>query len=86
MARAQDVRPDFDLKPENAAAVAEIVRRLDGIPLALELAAARLRMLTVEQIRRTAQRPFSLVDRRPSHRPAPPANFAGFDRLELESA
>ena len=50
VARAQDVRPDFDLKPENAAAVAEIVRRLDGIPLALELAAARLRMLTVEQI------------------------------------
>jgi predicted ATPase/class 3 adenylate cyclase len=48
--RAQAVRPDFTINPENAAWIAEIVLRLDGIPLALELAAARLRMLTVEQI------------------------------------
>jgi predicted ATPase len=50
LARAQEVRPDFELQPENAAAVADIVRRLDGIPLALELATARLRMLSVDQI------------------------------------
>lgn len=48
--RAQAVRPDFSLNSQNAPAVAEIVRRLDGIPLALELAAVRLRMLTAEQI------------------------------------
>jgi len=48
--RARAVRPDFSLTPQNAPAVAEIVLRLDGIPLALELAAARLRMLSVEQI------------------------------------
>lgn len=48
--RARAVQPDFNLNPHNAASIAEIVLRLDGIPLALELAAARLRMLTVEQI------------------------------------
>jgi predicted ATPase/class 3 adenylate cyclase len=48
--RARAVQPDFDVTPENVTAVADIVRRLDGIPLALELAAARLRMLSVEQI------------------------------------
>jgi len=46
VARAREVRPDFELTAQNAAAVAELVRRLDGIPLAVELAAAQLRMLT----------------------------------------
>jgi predicted ATPase/class 3 adenylate cyclase len=50
MARAQDIHPDFELSQANAVTIAEIVRRLDGIPLALELATARLRMLSVEQI------------------------------------
>lgn len=48
--RAQSVQPGFALTPQNVATVAAIVHHLDGLPLALELAAARLRILSPAEL------------------------------------
>src|SRR5436309_1021345 len=48
--RTQAVRPSFELREDNVPAIAHICRRLDGLPLAIELAAARARVLDPQQL------------------------------------
>jgi len=59
--RARQQQPDFALTQARAAAVAELCIHLDGIPLALELAAARVPILSVEQINSRLQDRFKLL-------------------------
>ncbi len=61
VARASAVRRGFSLNPANAAAVAAVCRTLDGVPLAIELAAARARTLSADQIRIRLARRFELL-------------------------
>jgi predicted ATPase/DNA-binding CsgD family transcriptional regulator len=59
--RAAAARPGFGLSEDNARAVVQICRALDGMPLAIELAAARVRALSVEQIATRLDNRFALL-------------------------
>ncbi|MEV1177117.1 AAA family ATPase, partial [Nonomuraea sp. NPDC049784] len=59
--RATGVVPGFALQPDNMASVARLVQRLEGIPLAIELAAVRLRTLPLEQLARELDERFDVL-------------------------
>ena len=59
--RAREVRPDFAIDESNRAAISEVCRRLDGLPLAIELAAARVRVLSPQAMVSRLQTSLSLL-------------------------
>jgi predicted ATPase len=61
--RAAAAQPSFALSQQNATAVAQVCHRLDGIPLAIELAAARVRAMSVEEIAARLTDRFHLLSR-----------------------
>ncbi len=59
--RARNVKSDFVLTEQNASSIAQICNRLDGIPLAIELASARIKLLSVDEIASRLSDRFSLL-------------------------
>jgi predicted ATPase len=59
--RAQAVKAEFSVTSDNAAAVAQVCRRLDGVPLAIELAAARIQAMTPAELARRLEHRFEVL-------------------------
>ena len=69
LTRARESSYDFELQEEDIGAVVEICRQLDGLPLALELAAARIKLLTPRAMLARLGNRFGLLSRGPRHLP-----------------
>ena len=84
--RAMAAVDGFTFDDADVPAVLEICRRLDGMPLALELAAARIDVFGVRGLGGAPRRSLSGSDKRPAHRPAPASDAQRDARLELSAA
>jgi predicted ATPase/DNA-binding SARP family transcriptional activator len=87
--RARAVNPGFTLHAEDAAALTSICRRLDGLPLALELAAAHMKALSAQELSRRLERPLEVLrggarDRPNRHRALEAAISWSYDMLSPE--
>ena len=86
LARARAVRPAFELTDANAPAIGRITARLHGMPLAIELAAARVKLLSPEQIVARLEDHLALLTVGLAGPAGAPADPAGRDRVELRPA
>ena len=86
VARASAVDPDFALTDGNVVAVARVCRRLDGVALAIELAATRVLSMTPAELADRCRSSFRRACRRSSGRGEMSRDTAGDDRLVVRSA